>query len=207
MKADYNYGFGGIKEVLAGDVEQKDSLEELEIKADSKIIIVPKIIGVYQTPRPNPKRQRDAIDFILQSSFSMFPFPGQAQKINPGLICIGYDPTIITPEILRDFMDARSSDRLKVTEYHELPDFRNKKADGLSKLPNKMIKDLIEGGDANFEKYFNEFNKAREEYGLSKFEHMGYHLSNLLRDKNYREEKRRSLQDIVKRMGIPPTVN
>ena len=44
----YEFGVGSLKKIRLGNVKKFDSLDNLEIPEQQGVIILPKIIGVYQ---------------------------------------------------------------------------------------------------------------------------------------------------------------
>ena len=118
MKVKYQYGFGGIEEIISQDIETVDSSDDLKIKSESKLIIIPKIVGVYQSSEPNPESSKDVLNHLSEDLTNhLFPFlPGETGKTCSDLICIGYDPAVITPEIIMGFLDGVSKKRIKIAE-------------------------------------------------------------------------------------------
>ena len=202
MEADYKYGFGGIENVLLGEVDMLEAIDELKIKTESKIIIIPKIIGVYQFPRPNPESHKDLTNFLFEGFHSIFPIPGEAERVYPGLICIGYDPTVITPDVIKDFLDKHSRERIKITEYQDMPDFNDKKIDEIYNSQIALTNGLLNGESAVIERTFDVLNKLREEYGLTKFEYIGYLTAKMLSDSELRNRMRRDLLELSESLGI-----
>lgn len=202
MKAKYQWGFGGIEEVLAGEVDESDSIDDLEIKAESKIIILPKIIGVYQYPIPDPESEKDHIDLLGDILFSSINIFRGNETTCPGLICIGYDPSVITTPLISNFLDGSSGKRIKIKEHYNLPDFNEKKISELYNSSFSLANEVFNGESVVIEKTFNVLSKLREEYGLTGREYLMYTCLQKLKGSEFRDKISRDLSGLKEHLNI-----
>ena len=166
----YEFGIGNISEVLKGDVEKTESLEDLGVTNLGEEVIVPKIIGVYQLEErfkldPNRKRHYDIID-----NEAIFNVKGKPETINPDLICIGYDPTIIPEHLFINCLNGDSASRLKLTNFLYFPDFYEKAVPEASQKIHKMIMENDSNQKVVIERDKNLLEIARKEFGLTRYE-------------------------------------
>jgi len=121
----YEYGFGGIEEILNGDVKKVDSQEELDISSPG-LIMIPKLIGIYQSGRKY--HQLEEVEEIEEEINQIIVLckKGESDSASPNLICIAYDSTIMPKDISTKALEGDILGRIKVIEHYNLPDFHEK---------------------------------------------------------------------------------
>ncbi len=165
----FKYGFGGIEDVLNGNVAKVDSQEELKI-GRSGVIMLPKLIGVYQSGGYAPPEELKGITEIAEQ-IGTFGRKGRLDCVHANLICVAYDPTITPRDILRKSLESDTLERLKVIEHYNLPQFSEKR------LPEKIydsLQNTIENPSSQnisvVERNRDVLRMLRSDYGLARCE-------------------------------------
>ncbi|MHA1500122.1 MAG: hypothetical protein ACTSRT_21565 [Promethearchaeota archaeon] len=173
MEIKYTAGIGEIGEILRGETERVDSLDDLDLNDSPGIIITPKIIGIYQQGD-----EKDAeIDNISNQIYQMGIFikTGKREKIFPDLICIGYDSTIIPKEVLERALESDVLNRSKSIEHYNLPDlseFYNKDSQIKKRFEifRKTLKNPSSKNMSLLDRTKNHLELLRQDYGLTRAE-------------------------------------
>lgn len=164
-ETQYKYGFGTIREVTGRRIHKKDSIEELSIRESPGRIIVPKLIGVYQEDD-----SFDNFDLIGFEEPDIFSELGATEEIHPGLICVIYDPSIITEDIVKNAIAGDAFGRLKYLEYSaELPDFYEKNIPDMDILEESFL-DPSKENLTVLERAVEYLQMSRRDYGLTRGE-------------------------------------
>jgi len=170
ISRNYEFGAGTINNVLNGFVNKFEYIEDIKPQKQLREIIIPKVIGVYQTKsqfQENPiiKIQNDEVDneiiFRLRKDF---------ETIHPDLISIVYDSSNIPYEILCQTMDRDILKRVNLIESLYLPDFYEKNVPDASKSIQRLQnrKDFIKDSIVNRDKEI--LIRAKDEFGLTRHE-------------------------------------
>ena len=166
-ETQYKYGFGTIREVTGRRIHKKDSIEELFIKDSPGLIIVPKLIGVYQ----EDESSFDNSPFVDRfERLAIFRELGAKEEIPHGLICVIYDPSIITEDVVKNAITGDALGRLKYLEYSaELPDFYEKNIPDLS-IIDESILDSSKENMTVLERTIEYLQLSKGDYGLTRME-------------------------------------
>lgn len=178
METEYRFGFGKIGQVLRGEVDKTDSLDELEVEDPESKILVPKIIGVYQ--EYTDLRAEKILDKMTQ--LETFFITGRPETVSEELICVAYDPTIIPGDMLRQTLDGDVLGRLKVIEYcswEGFPEFDEKHCPDPD-IVRKTHYDPSESNISLLERSKNYLELLRQDYGLTRLEALGLEASKQL---------------------------
>lgn len=169
MNAEYQFAVGGIEEITNEKIKKVESMDNLNFpNKPNSIIIFPKIIGVYQEDREYPKKRGEFYDRLSQ--LSVLAETGGIEKISPNLICVAYDPTNISEDILKESVEDRMG-RVKIVRYNELPDFYDKKIPGgLSILDMLSPESIDKSRTAVLQREKNIWELLRRDYGLTRME-------------------------------------
>ncbi|MDP3026958.1 MAG: hypothetical protein Q8N63_04570 [Nanoarchaeota archaeon] len=207
-ETQYKYGFGTIREVTGRRIHKKDSIEELSIRESPGRIIVPKLIGVYQEDD-----SFDNSDFIYgfegPDIFSELEAIG---GIHPRLICVIYDPSIITDDVVKNAITGDAFGRLKYLEHSaELPDFYEKNIPELSILEESFL-DPSKENLTVLERAVEYLQLSKRDYGLTRGEAVALRSAKSLLNRvngvpslvqNPREIKaKKSFLDLLKENGF-----
>jgi len=174
MEYQYKFGFGGIIEVSKGEVDKEDSIDSLDLNESSGMIIIPKLIGVYQEVKEGKEIQNltDALDQL-----GVFLSTGEIENIDPSLICLAYDQTIISKSLVEKCIHGDKIKRLKYVEYSnlpDLPDFYEKNPPDSFVLDRGFndlnTKQLNENNITVLKRNKNVLEMLREDYGLTRYE-------------------------------------
>ena len=181
MKTEY--GIGEIGRVLKGEVERVKSLDELECPKDD-VIIVPRIIGVYQS-KETRNMMLDELSEVLHSLLMPIIDESASDNLDPYLVCVGYDPSIMSEETLKPALKRGFLDRVKVERYSDFPDFSKKQYEEIRKSMKTLCS--IDSKDPRYkiaiERNKNILEQFRQDYGLTKLESFDLNSMNDLSDK------------------------
>lgn len=140
--AEYGYLFGTTGAVTSVDLDnltQSDTLEGLDMRVQDGIIAVPKIVGVLQVVEPVfttevEKLHRERIESNFRRGYKSNLHTATMQlrsrygiqdEISPGLIHIGYDPSIFPKDLIRASIGDHFG-RVALSPIGELPNFNQK---------------------------------------------------------------------------------
>ncbi len=184
---EFKYAFGNPKEIFGGALECVDSIEELNIKNTSETIILPQILGIYQISNSSCE-----VSGLLNelSQLGIISRTGEMDKINPELICIGYDPTITPQETLPLFLEGDVLNRLNVTTYDLLYELDFNTKPSFNKTTNRLNKLLFADQNKSvigLDGILTSFKNIRKEYGLTREEAIGFEAARKLAVKTGRQ--------------------
>lgn len=184
MDVEYKFAFGGIGEITNEKIKKVRSINKLDVpKQSNSKIILPKIIGVYQVGRG----REEFYDELIQSGILLKT--GDIERISPGLICVAYDPTNISKEVLEESIKDRMK-RLKIVSYNELPDFYEKEIPAGLNIKDMLLPESI---DTNrivvLERNKNIWELLRRDYGLTRMEAINLTSLEILLNKIKKEPK------------------
>jgi len=167
---NYKFGIGSLKEIIGGNLEKIDSLDDLKIPKQKGSIILPKFIGVYQIE--NRFGEKHLMKKMLDETgnLTIFDLIGRYERINPDLICIGYDPTIFSKSLLDETFKNDVANRLKLIEYVDLPDFYEKDVPEPTKRIAKIKCEIDDSHDSVIGRDKELLEMARDEFGLTRHE-------------------------------------
>jgi len=168
MIREYKFGFGGLEEVASGELEKKDSPEELIFPKSKNRVIIPKVIGVYQERVAYDENHK--IQIACEDQTRILEITGQRERISPDLICIVYDPTILKDFIVNGFLKGDILNRVKVVGYIDLPDFYAKKISDLNKNIAKTYSNPNKGNISVLKKQKKILESVKQAYGLTRYE-------------------------------------
>ncbi len=117
----------------------------------TSIILVPRLIGVYQVVEPTNLDYKDTERFkeeirdgnleLKQRLNSDF---GVVDEINANLICLVHDPKIIEKDLIEDYLkDCKA--RIKIAKYSDMPNFDAKDTSVITST-FETLKKMREGG-------------------------------------------------------------
>ncbi len=136
----FKYAFGGIEDITEGNFDRMDvacSLNDLNLDSDSRGIIIPRFVGVYQDWRIKPDTREEennkriyeeivrGLEFLReQLAKGTLENEGIKERVYPKLIHIGYDPRFYNEGLVREFFGRPR--RLEFSPYQDLPEFYHK---------------------------------------------------------------------------------
>ena len=184
MEIGFQYSFGGIKEISGGKCEKFGSLDDLDFSVKSSVIIVPKIIGIYQFNRDLPEDIRE-VRGLVENDMIYLSF-GKKENLDSGLICVAYDPTNLNQELIRRTIEDLSG-RVKITEYHDLPNFEEKSTwNFIADIDFHPFGTFSQAKIPLLEKEIETYEMARREFGLTRNEASRLEALKALERKNHR---------------------
>jgi hypothetical protein len=156
-----------IDEIIKEKSSKCGSLDDLDIHSSSGLIIVPKVIGVYQEDR-NTQAYSPLLEIVEKKEILMLT--GQDEKIPIGLISIIYDPTIISEDLLGYNKNKDPLGRLKYLDYScDMPDFSEKNAPEISFFKDAVLNPSKENITL-LNRAIEHLKLSKEEFGLTRFE-------------------------------------
>ncbi len=165
----HNLKFGTIEEILNGKGQEVDNYEDLYCSSKNKSIIIPKVVGVYQTKNKIPGDTEDQFekisDFVFDMGFVMYY--DTEEEIDSSLISMVYDPDVMNKDLMKMCLNKDISKRVTYFDYKNVPNFENKKInykEEINKENNKEI-DVIKN-------IMNISEEMRKKYGLTKEEEL-----------------------------------
>jgi len=172
MKTSYEYGFGKIKDILNGKTNRADSIEDLDLSEEKTLIIIPKIIGVYQRDGIyNGPPGEEILSTMEQLTVSTKT--GNIEEMTSNLICVIYDPTIIQEDILKKVLKKDILGRVKYTRHGEqIPDFYKKNIPDFEVIKNASLSSSS-ANIAVLERLLEHLELAKEDFGLTRYESLG----------------------------------
>ena len=171
----FSYGIGGINEVLDGDAERVDSLDELEDFGE-EMIHVPRLIGVYQKMFGDASNEMyAAVNKDVQAA--VYWHKGSPDGVFWDLVCVGYDSSIMPRDVLKDRLGGDVLKRLNVVDYPELggidfsrkPEFMRNFGDIIANAQTDPSITNV----ARVESAMNSVRAASMDYGLTRLEALG----------------------------------
>ena len=166
---DYEFGVGGIDEVLSGMVDRVDSFDDVIIPAQ-KTIILPKIIGVYQSESRFTDNHLIKLEFDESDNQVIYTKLGNFERINPDLICMIYDPSNISHGLLKNATKRDILGRLKLVDSVNTPDFYKKNVPE----PTRSLKRINDENESIQESIIDRdrtiLKMTREDFGLTRYE-------------------------------------
>lgn len=182
MEYQYKFGVGGIEEVCKGRVDKEESLDSLDLNESQGIIIVPKLIGVYQE-----FKEKDGIQDFTETfdQLGILMDTGEMENLDPSLICLAYDPTIMNKSLVEKSVCGDKIKRLKYIDslnLPDLPDFYEKNPPS-NFIFNKGFRDLNSGKTnenniALLRRNKDILERLREDYGLTRYESVDLVITN-----------------------------
>lgn len=116
-----------------------------------KGIIIPRLIGIYQTIEPVGLDYREVDHFKsefrernLEDKRRLEYEFGIKDEINANLICLVHEPNIIEKSVIETYLKDGKS-RIKIARYSELPDFDAKDTSVID-TTFETLKKMLEGG-------------------------------------------------------------
>ncbi len=171
---NYNFGIGGVEEILLGEVMKEDRLSVLKVPKDG-LINRPKLVGVYHQFRDTELAEQiqEAKDSFMNHIIVMNGL--SPDRICPELICIGFDPTAFPEDLIWRIVNERDVlRRLKVSKYFELDgiDFEEKgySAEGVERRLSRAIKEPSKPNISVVEREVEILKMLRRDYGLRRTE-------------------------------------
>jgi len=172
----FSYGVGGINEVLAGDAERVDSLDDLEDFGE-EMIFVPRLIGVYQkTLGDEGNAMYEVVNEDVQSA--VVHQKGAPDRVFSDLVCVGYDSSVMPQDILKWAFDGDVLKRLNVVSYPDLRDINFSQKPEIMRNFGDIIGDAQSSPSSTnicrMESARNSVKAASMDYGLTRLEALGF---------------------------------
>lgn len=136
----FEYAYGSIEDLRKGDLEQikpSSCIDRLDI-SNKGVIIIPRFIGVYQREEIKPDNQEEReelkgkrelmrkIEGVMNLvSRLCLEEEGKEESFHSDLIHIIYDSRVYNAKLVRELL-GRSSGRIGVSSYNDMPDFNAK---------------------------------------------------------------------------------
>jgi len=168
MEIKYKFSFGRAEEIIKENIKKVDSLDEIKYEKQSGLIVIPKIIGVYQEDKYF--KNNPTVEQVEKRA--LFMKTGEEECIPFSLISLVYDPTIIREDILRNSIKGDSLKRIKYLDYtEELPNFNEKNVPEMN-IAKKVLINPSKNNITLLKRAVEHYKLAREEYGLTRLEAM-----------------------------------
>ncbi|MBR9691610.1 hypothetical protein GOV06_02390 [Candidatus Woesearchaeota archaeon] len=183
---EYIYAVGNPEQLRDGDFNKMPSagtIKRLDVDLTEESLIVPRFLGVYQKTRIVPDDDvtpskvyesfEDMFNRILRLGLMLKT--GTVDKVDPLLICIGYDGDLWTPELVKMAMKDKIG-RLKVASLDDLPNFYDKDTAGIElfleehnelTIKGRATEDVLKKLEPQMKyllKHFPQFGMTRLEY-------------------------------------------
>ncbi|MDP2628666.1 MAG: hypothetical protein Q8P15_02085 [Nanoarchaeota archaeon] len=171
MENTYILRLGSLNEILAGEGEEVETVEDLYCSSrNAPLILVPKFVGVYQeSPNEEGMEILNQIESFMMNVMDLMNF-NEKDKVQPNLISIIYDQDTISRDIIRSSLPENFTSRISIFNYRNMPIF-----EGKSFLDYGKIEKLLElKEEKTFKDFIKNINSLRNSYGLTKREECFY---------------------------------
>ncbi|MAG02105.1 hypothetical protein CMI42_02105 [Candidatus Pacearchaeota archaeon] len=190
----YKFSVGSLEDIARG-IPDKTVFEEVktgtykDLLQNNSSILLPTVLGVYQQSEiahetPDKKEERQKIeDLQSQAGVKMLlRFKGIEDNMDPNLINIAYDPSVLTEPLIRELLGDELK-RTTASPIGKLPNFYDKPIDDFYKLIADFMGN-IDQKDMDFcRDAFERMKKPAEDlfekfklYGLTRMEYLALKL-------------------------------
>ena len=171
---EFAYAMGTLNNILDGDVERVENMDELP-KSRKQKILVPRLLGVYQQLHDKQEQETDNILIELIRSVSSV-YGKQQDNTHPELICIGYNPNVTPLNLLNHYMKRDTNLRLKRVPWTDIMtiDFDDKPTyhETLKQIYHAVYCDNKEDSKEIIQEAVQLLRNTRADFGLSALESM-----------------------------------